>query len=182
MSNSVPVAVICPRTLAAACYLRLRWLLLCCCVALTACAAQLAPAYDKAVVDGLSGLNLDTMQLLAAISNGAQAADFSSRQAQYINLIGRYDALALQAGARPLPRTRVNDAINGFLQKRGLPPLSDDGSLPSAGALQKISATLAKMRDTDQKQGLTAVEVQLFKGQISVFLDQAITYENYLQR
>ena len=38
------------------------------------------------------------------------------------------------------------------------------------------------MRDTDRKQGLTAFEVGAFKGQATIYFDQAITYENFLQR
>jgi hypothetical protein len=38
------------------------------------------------------------------------------------------------------------------------------------------------MRDVDKKQGVTAFEVAAFKGQVVIYLDQALTYENFLER
>jgi hypothetical protein len=46
----------------------------------------------------------------------------------------------------------------------------------------KISETLVKMRDTDKNQGVTATEVQVFKNQVAIYLDQALTYESFLER
>nr|WP_315486702.1 hypothetical protein [uncultured Undibacterium sp.] len=150
---------------------------------LVGCATQLAPAYDKNVVEGLNSSSIDAMTLFAAISSGTKAQNFATRADRYANLIGRLDALALAAGARPLPKNKVTDSINQFLEKRGTAVLSDDDATPpSAHAIRQISVTLSKMRDTDQKQGITAYEVIAFKGQASIYFDQAITYENFLQR
>nr|WP_314861369.1 hypothetical protein [uncultured Undibacterium sp.] len=150
---------------------------------LVGCATQLAPAYDKNVVEGLNSSSIDAMTLFAAMSSGTKAQDFATRADRYANLIGRLDALALAAGARPLPKNKVTDSINQFLEKRGTAVLSDDDATPpSAHAIRQISVTLSKMRDTDQKQGITAYEVIAFKGQASIYFDQAITYENFLQR
>ncbi|MFC0348862.1 hypothetical protein [Undibacterium danionis] len=150
---------------------------------LVGCATQLAPAYDKNVADGLNASSVDAMTLFATMSSGTKAQDFSTRADRYASLIGKLDALALAAGARPLPKNKVTDSINRFLEKRGASVLSDDDATPpSAHAIRQISATLSKMRDTDQKQGVTAYEVIAFKGQASIYFDQAITYENFLQR
>jgi hypothetical protein len=147
------------------------------------CATQLAPTYDKTVVDGLNTSSVDAMTLFATISAGSKAQDFGARADRYASLIGKLDALALAAAARPLPKNKVTDSINRFLEKRGATALSDDDATPpSAHAIQRISVTLAKMRDTDQKQGLSAYEIIAFKGQVSTYFDQAITYENFLQR
>lgn len=150
---------------------------------LSGCAIQLAPSYDKTVVDGLNSVNTDSMTLLASLGNGTQASDFNNRSAQYAAVIGKLDSLAILAGARPLPKTKVSEAVNAYLEKRGISTLSDDSnSIPSANAIKKISETLTKMRDTDQKQGVTGFEVRAFKGQVTIYFDQAITYENFLQR
>jgi hypothetical protein len=150
---------------------------------LVGCATQLAPAYDKNVVDGLNSSSIDAMTLFATMSSGSKAQDFATRADRYASLIGRLDALALAAAARPLPKNKVTDSINRFLEKRGATALSDDDATPpSAHAIRQISVTLSKMRDTDQKQGVTAYEVIAFKGQASIYFDQAITYENFLQR
>ena len=150
---------------------------------LAGCTTQLAPSYDKAVVDGLNTTNTETMTLLASMSGGTKAADYSSRAPQYTVLIGKLDALAILAASRPIPKNKISDAVNKVLEKRGTAPVTeDDATPPSAHAIQKISETIAKMRDTDKKQGVTATEVMAFKGQVTIYFDQAITYENFLQR
>ncbi len=153
------------------------------CIALAGCALQLAPAYNKMVVDELNAVSTDAMILFASTSNGTDKNSFSSREDKYNSLIGRLDALGLQAGARPMPKNKVTDAINRALDKRGSTAMSDDDNTPpSAYAIKKVSETLSKMRDTDRSQGVTAYEALAFKGQASIYLDQAITYENFLQR
>lgn len=150
---------------------------------LAGCAVQLAPPYDKAVVDGLNQVDPQVMTLFASISNGADKNTFASREQTYNELIGNLDALAILAGARPMPKNKVTDAVNQLLDKRGGMPLDDDDATPpSAHAIQKISETLAKARDTDRKQGLTAYEAIAFKRMAVIYFDQAITYENFLQR
>jgi hypothetical protein len=163
---------------------RWRQLALVLCVAwLSGCATQLAPAYDKAVVDGLNAANTDTMTLFASASGGTQAATFNAREAHYNGTIGKLDALAVQAASRPVPKNKVTDAVNQLLDKRKISTVSDDDATPpSVAAIQKVSATLGKMRDTDHQQGLTALEVQGFKNIAVISFDQAITYENFLNR
>ncbi len=150
---------------------------------LTACATQLAVNYDKAIVDGLQTTSVEAMTLFAATATGVSASDFNTRANQYAALIGKLDALAIAAGARPMPKNQVSESINQLLAKRGVAPVSESASSPpSTHAIKKIAETIAKMRELDQKQGLTAYEVIAFKGQASVYFDQAITYENFLQR
>jgi len=150
---------------------------------LAGCATQLAPPYDKAVVEGLSAANTETMTLLASASQGTDKSTYSSREEKYNNLIGKLDALVISAGARPMPKNKVTEALNKLLIKRGGEPIDDDDSTPpSAHSIKKIAETLTVMRDTDKKQGVTAYEAQAFKGQLVIYFDQAITYENFLQR
>lgn len=150
---------------------------------IASCATQLAPLYDKNIAEGLNSANTETMTLLAAASQGLEMNTFSTREEKYNNLIGKLDALALSAGARPMPKNNVILAINKLLEKRGGKKLDDDDSTPpSAHAIQKISETLTKMRDTDKKQGIRPLESQAFKIPIVAYFDQAITYENFLQR
>ena len=150
----------------------------------TGCTTKLAPPYDQVVANELTNLSPDLMTLMASISNGVGKDSFATREATYNSLIGRLDALAIQAGARPMPKNKVTDEINRLLKKRndtaGLE--DDDTTPPSTHAIKKISETLSKARDTDRKQGLTAYEAIAFKGQIVIYLDQAVTYENFLQR
>ena len=145
------------------------------------CATTLAPQYDKALADGLTSSNAVAMEFMASVAGGTQKTTFDQRKEKYANIIGRFDALAIQAGARPMPKNKVVDAISGLLSKKGI-PAPDDTVAPSATAMTKISTTFAKMRDTDEKQGVTAIEVQAFKNQVTTYMDQALTYESFLQR
>ena len=147
----------------------------------SACVTQLAPDYDKALVDSLNSTNESLMEFFASASQGLKPSAFDERKPTYDNLIGRLDALIIQARSRPIPENSVTEKVNEALEKRGVQIL-DGSDTPSASALQGISATMVKMRDTDQKQGVTAFEVAAFKGQVSIYMDQAMTYENYLER
>jgi len=148
---------------------------------LTGCATTLAPQYDKALFEGLTEANTDVMAFFASVSSGTQKEDLEVRSGPYAMMIGRFDALQIQAMARPVPSNKVTEKINEVLSKRGI-PVGDDSEIPSATAMGKISSTLTKMRDTDKKQGVTAMEVQAFKNQVAIFLDQALTYESFLER
>jgi len=161
----------------------MRVLLVAALLSIAGCATQLAPPYDKNVAEGLTAANTEAMTLMAAASQGTDKSTFSSREEKYNALIGKLDALALSAGARPMPKNKVTDAINKLLEKRGGKAIDDDdGTPPSAHSIKRIAETLTKMRDTDKKQGVTAFEAQAFKGQLVIYFDQAITYENFLQR
>lgn len=152
-------------------------------LSMAGCATQLAPPYDKVVTDGITQINTEVMTLFAAVSSGTRADTFQSREEKYNSVIGKLDALVIQAGARPVPRNRVTEVINKLLDSRGTEAVTDDdGNPPSATALKKVAETITKMRDTDKKQGVSPIKVQAFKGQASTFLDQATTYENFLQR
>lgn len=145
---------------------------------LTACGGiKLAPEYDKAIVDGLTSVNQKMMQFLAAASSGTTAATYDNRENTYNELIGSIDALAIQTEARPVP---TNDITSLF--RSGSTAESSDNGKSSVIALEKISKTVTKMRDTDKKQGVTATEVAAFKGQAVIYLDQALTYESFLKR
>jgi hypothetical protein len=159
------------------------WFIILLTALLSGCATQLAPSFDKSVVDGLNTANTESMTIFAMISDGSSAPSFATRQDKYDSTIGKLDALAVLAGARPMPKNRVSETINKLLEKRGSGAISeDDGIPPSVFAIRKISETLSKCRNTDKQKGVTALEAQAFKGQVLVFFDQALTYENFLQR
>jgi hypothetical protein len=145
------------------------------------CAAQLAPSYDRALVTGLTHATVDVMALFASVSSGTKPETFAQREQKYNQVIGTLDALAIQSGARPVPKGTTSEAVNKALKDRGVQPVAD-GEIPSATALKEISKTITKMRDTDRKQGVTAVEAQAFRNQAVIYLDQALTYESYLER
>lgn len=149
---------------------------------LVGCTTTLAPPYDKTLVDGLKKANTETMTFFASIYGGTEKATFDERKKVYASLIGQFDALAMQSLIRGLPKDgKAIKKVNEFLDKRGLPHLADS-EVPSAAALKKISEGLSSMRDIDQKQGLSGAEVGAFKREVSIYLDQALTYESFLKR
>lgn len=147
------------------------------------CATQLAPPYDKLLAEGLNAASSETMVLMSTVSTGTRASTFASREEKYDSLIGKLDALKLASIARPMPSNKGTEIINRVLTARNVPAVQqDDDKPPSAYAIEKISGTIAKMKDTDKKQGITMAEAKAFKSQTLIYLDQAITYENFLQR
>lgn len=149
---------------------------------LVGCTATLAPPYDKTLVDGLKKANTEVMTFFASVYSGTEKATFDVRKKAYASLIGQFDALALQARIRGLPKDgKLIKKVNESLNKREVANL-DDSEIPSATALSKISGALIVMRVADQKQGLTATEIQGFKNNVSIYLDQALTYESFLKR
>lgn len=146
----------------------------------TGCKTQLAPEYDKAIVEKVTATSEKTMSFLETISNGTSNETYTQREDTYNSLIGAYEALKLQAKARPIPKNTATEKINKLLQAKGSNRLSSD--YPSAFAFEEISKTLKKMKEVDQQNGIKPIAVEAFKGQIEIFLDQAITYESFLKR
>ncbi|WP_147405071.1 MULTISPECIES: hypothetical protein [Aquimarina] len=155
--------------------------LLCSMLFITSCKTVLAPEYDKAIVESVSVTSQKTMSFVASVSNGVTQETFKNREPIYNYLIGAFDALKLQARARPVPRNVATKQINKLLKIKGHTTVKDE-YYPSAFAFQKIAETLTKMKDTDRSKGIKPFAVEAFKGQIEIFLDQAITYESFLKR
>lgn len=147
---------------------------------LVGCKTILAPEYDKVIVESVTATSEQTMIFLASVDQGTSIDTFSEREVGYNELIGAFDALKIQAKARPIPNNDVAKKVNKLLQSKGTEAVS--GVYPSAIAFEKISETLQKMKSTDMANGLKPGAVQAFKGQIEIFLDQAITYESFLKR
>ena len=147
----------------------------------SACATTLAPSYDKAIFDSLTQTNTSLMELFSSVSSGTNKSTFDERKDKYNKLVGSLDALVIQARARPIPKNKVTDKVNKYLESRGVNIL-DGENAPSAIAIEGLSKTIVKMRDTDEKQGVTSFEVSAFKGQVVIYMDQALTYESFLKR
>lgn len=148
---------------------------------ITGCAADLAPKYDQALFKGLTNSNVKIMSLFAAVSAGTDSSTCGNREASYNTIIGSVDALALQSKARPMPENGLTKKVNKYLESKGVEPLTGDVA-PSATALEQVSKQLVKMKEVDCKLGLTVGAVALFKNAVIISLDQAITYESFLDR
>lgn len=145
-----------------------------------ACKTTLAPAYDQAIVDKVTQSTDHTLQFFASVAGGTATDDFFARLPIYNELIGNFEALELQARARPIPDNVALDKINEILQTKGSGGVS--GDYPSAFAFGKIADTFQKMKEADAEKNLKPIVIQAFKGQVLIFLDQALTYESFLKR
>ena len=145
------------------------------------CATQLAPQYDAALFKGVTDLNVELMSLFASVSAGTDSASCNERLPTYNALIGKAEALALQSEARPVPENSITERVNAHLDSRGIAPL-DDGVAPSAHALRQVAKQVSKMRDVDCRAGLSPGLVAPFKNAVVISMDQAITYESFLNR
>ena len=148
---------------------------------LTGCAVKLAPDYDKSIIDGLGNLNQEIMTFFASVSNGTKAQTFSEREATYNAIIGKLDALKIQSDARPTPQPYILQVF-GIGQSLEDPEGIEQLEAPTGGIVATMNETMTKMRDTDRLQGVTALEVQAFKGNITISMDQVLTYEKALER
>ena len=147
---------------------------------LSGCATQLAPKYDTSMFEGVTSINIVIMELFASVSTGTEGAAFSEREDTYNAIIGAVDALALQSKARPMPQNSTTEKVNKFLESKGVGAMTDDMA-PSANSLEAVSK-LISMKETDRKSGLTVDAVKAFKNAVIISMDQAITYESFLER
>jgi hypothetical protein len=77
---------------------------------------------------------------------------------------------------------KIISKANSSLQKKGTALISANQTAPSATALKNVTANVTKMKQTDKLQGITATEALAFKNNITLFFDQALTYERFLNK
>lgn len=145
------------------------------------CAVKLAPGYDRTLVDGLAEANENTMTLFASASPSSRET-FDRRENTYNRLIGKFDALRLQAQARPIPRPFILQVLGMGPDPTKAPKDLALLDAPTPKILRTIVDTLTKMRDTDRAQGLSEPLIQGFKNSYEMSIDQVLTYEKALER
>jgi hypothetical protein len=149
------------------------------------CSAQLAPAYDQSVYDGLVAANKHMQALFVATGTSATKDTYPTRAAAYDRLIAELLAVELQIKARPIPNTDALDKANEVLTKLGVGGVRVDPNFsdyPSARSVADLTATIQHMQKSDQTTGLPANLLSAYKKQATIYLTQAISYENFLKR
>jgi hypothetical protein len=153
------------------------------------CKVALAPNYDKELVAAITNSSTVAMQFFASITSGTTNKTFKDRAETYAKLIGQFDALEIQARVRVQPWNQASEKIKELLTKTLVQIAKDpnikadmDKDSPTAYAMYAISNIFRKMKTTDEKVGMTADEVAGFKSTFDFSMDQALTYENYLER
>ncbi|AWF82068.1 hypothetical protein BTJ40_15215 [Microbulbifer sp. A4B17] len=143
--------------------------------------SQIAPRYDAALYSGLTTVNVEIMEFFSSVSSGTDKNSYSTRDKKYHALIGKVDALAMQSKTRPVPESKMLSKINEYLESSGK-DISFEQEPPSVASLEKISESLNMMRTEDEDKGLNTTAVSLFKNEIVISMDQALTYESFLNR
>jgi hypothetical protein len=149
-----------------------------------ACAARLAPPYDPSLVGGLAAANKDALTLFAKVANGVSPGSFPQRSDDYDEAIGAFDALRLEAAARPVPQSRLSARLAGRAGTGAGVEVDDIARLsnPTPEFLTQVVAILTRMRDTDRRRGLSPVFVTGFKNDYEIAIEQALVFEKALQR
>jgi len=159
-----------------------RLVLLVAAIFLAGCSVKLVPSYDRTIVEGLTEANRETLELFAAVSNGAPGETFGEREPKYNELIGAFDALRLQADARPVPRPLVLQWFGLGTPDGKQPEEIEKLQNPTPGILEEVRETLIRMRETDRGGRLSATLVTGFKNSYELSIDQALTVEKALER
>ncbi|MDP5210764.1 hypothetical protein [Microbulbifer sp. 2205BS26-8] len=142
---------------------------------------QLAPRYDAELYSDLTEVNVELMQFFSSVTHGTNKNTYTERVENYHALIGRIDALAMQSNTRPIPNRDTLKQINHYLDATQTNILFEEQP-PSVTCLQRISTSLNRMREEDEDKGLHAGAVTLFKNEVLISMDQALTYESFLHR
>lgn len=150
-------------------------------LALSACAIQLAPAYDKQIVEGLQASSEAALVHYANVSQGAKASDFPKQEEEYNKLIGKLDAIRVLSQSRYVPAFPTRGLFRRFNPTANV-AASETNQAPSTTAIAEMVNTLTALRDKHRDDGLTKGFVKASKNQFETFLDQAMTYERALER
>ncbi len=150
------------------------------------CSIQLAPKFDQVIVTNLTVVTEDIFKVLAEVAEGTKTLDYNKREDNYNKVIGKLEALKLQIDSRPQPNNdkikKLIQKVNIVLKNRGEKEINLDQINPSAVALKNIVDNLVSLKKDDQMQDVTKTEVTFIKNAIVLYLDQALTYENFLNQ
>lgn len=149
---------------------------------LAGCGVRLAPNYDRSIIDGLGRANEETMTLFATVASGVPKNTFPARSQTYDELIGKFDALRLEAQVRPSPQTPAAATLIFGNNPQAQQQIANATTAPTPDILATIIRTITMMRETDRKQGLVPIVVQGFKQEFIISMQQVLTYEKALDR
>lgn len=149
-------------------------------ITLFGCQATLAPAYDQAIVDGVTENTELALRFFASVEGGTVTEEYKLRENTYNVLIGSFESLKIQSRARPMPDNEAVNRINEMLRDTGREAIHEN--YPSAFAFGRIAETFRKMKEFDSEGPMNVEVIESLKGQVEIYLEQAITYESFLKR
>ncbi len=150
---------------------------------LSGCAIKLAPSYDKSIIEGLTAANEKALVFFASVADGTSGASYSKREETYADLIGKFEAIGVQAKSRPYPRSQLEQLL-GSGPSIGISTeeirLLDQA--PTVYAIEKIVVVFSDMRKFDKTGRLSKLIVEGQKNRYEISITQAFVYERALER
>jgi hypothetical protein len=145
------------------------------------CKTSLAPAFNKDIVDEIFQTNKETLEFLSSMDSGTSYKSFIQRQDTYDKLIGSFESVEALINARPVPSGKVKGKVNAMLTKKGVPIIANS-DYPSLMAIKEVVKNIRKMKELDLSNSLNKSSIEIFKNAITISIDQALTYEYFLNR
>ena len=153
-------------------------------LALAGCGVRLAPNYDRDIIDGLARANEDALTLFASVANGAPPGTYSRRVDAYNALQGKLESVGAMVKARGTPQAPATGiALLGVVGVQNAQQQADQVMQPSTGPnIEAMIRIVNLMRNDDSKNRLSALSVMTLKNNFSAEMNQALTYEKFLNR
>lgn len=152
-------------------------------ILLAACTIQLAPAYDRALAEGLDQNNTAALTLFASLEGGSPASEYGGYRERYAELIGGFEALRQRAATRPIPPLAKRISRLGIVRDFCNSEADPTGCVnASPASLDRVLQVLRRMRDRHRARGLEDDTIGLFRTDYSTAIGQALTVENALRR
>lgn len=151
---------------------------------LAGCQASLAPSYDPALIAGVNAANQEALVLFSEVSTGAPTARYATLAPKYDALIGKFDALRLQAEARDVPPLgrRIAKALTA--KNEQLAEICGEDAINCVNAsprsLEAIVNNFARMKTSTRTKDLTAETVTLHKNAYEISIQQVLVVETAL--
>ncbi len=148
---------------------------------LSSCAVQLAPDYDKAVVEGIAALNEAVTSFIAgAPADGYVKNSYPTHSKFYADAVGKAQALEVRASARPVPTPLIATWLGVGPKPEKVSGIGDQ--IPTVASLMEIERQLTEMRDLHEKAGFGRAYAVRRGQQLQILFKNALTYENALKR
>lgn len=152
--------------------------------ALNGCEGGLTPAADQSLIDGVNSANQEALALFSEVSAGAPTTRSEAVAPKYDALIGKFDALRLQAEARDVPPLGRRIAKALAAKNAKLVDLCGTDAATcvnfSPQGLDAIVNNFERMKSTTRTKGLNVESVKLHKNAYEISIQQVLVVETAL--
>lgn len=149
-------------------------------ILLSACTIQLAPDYDKDLVEALDSANEETMAVFASLSEGSAQSEYPQYKERYSAVIGKYSALKQRAATRQMPPLSKQLNKVKFVSDKCSDPTSCVNTSPQS--IESVIENLKLVQTTHRKIGLDPDVLEGFERRHVIVIQQALFVERALKR